>query len=146
MRLLINPIKQEFCFVIPKMLPTEGTQKVRGFSRGHHMNNSIRLGIRKENDYVVFSAYCHINKNVISERIAGQWKEGRIVHCVLTFEKNKATASIGYINCLKYKADVNFEMMKTCSIGYELNPYFEEDFTNKKIDFNIKFMPINESI
>jgi hypothetical protein len=143
MKLLINPTKQEFCFVIPKMDPTEGTQKVRGFSRGHHMNNSVRLGIRKENDYIVFSNYSHINKETINVRIAGQWKEGRIAHAVLTFEKDKTTVSVGYVGCLKYRADVNFKQMKTCSIGYVLNPYAEEDEpSNREIDFPITFLPL----
>jgi hypothetical protein len=125
------------------MHPTEGTQKVKGISIGYHMNNSVRLGIRKENDYIVFSNYSHIKKEIINVRIAGQWKEGRIAHAVLTFEKDKTTVSVGYVGCLKYRADVNFEQMKTCSIGYVLNPYAEEDEpSNRKIDFPITFLPL----
>ena len=119
MRLLLNPTVMSFDFIVPEMKPSESIQKIAGFSRGHHHKNSIRLGIRKENDYCVLYFYAYIKGQRTIQRI-GKYEIGELVKCELNWGS--------YIEC-KANDGYAFRIAPRHSfpIGYQLFPYAEKD-------------------
>lgn len=119
MRLLWKPTKLTCDIVIPDLAKSDGVQKVIGFSRGWHHWNSIRLGIRKENDYCVLYFYAYIKGQRIIQRI-GRYEIGEQVSVKLQWGY--------YIEC-KANDGYAFRIAPRHSlpIGYQLYPYAEKD-------------------
>ena len=119
MRLLWKPTKLTCDIIIPDLDKSHGVQKVCGFSRGWHHYNSIRLGIRKENDYCVLYFYAYINGKRVIQRL-GRFEIGEQVSVELQWGY--------YIEC---KANDKYAFRvapKRClPIGYQLFPYAEKD-------------------
>jgi hypothetical protein len=123
--LLFNPHTLTFKFEVPEMPATEGVQKILGFSRGYHHWNSVRLGIRKENDYCVLYLYAYRNGKRISKRM-GRFEIGKEVMCQLSWG-----------NGIVAVANVRWESIKapliSNPISYLLRPYFETDAPENKV-------------
>jgi hypothetical protein len=133
MRLLWKPTYMSFDFKIPKMEPSGGIQKAGGFSRGWHHNNSNRCGIHRENDNYILFLYAYVKGERIEQRLKREYKEGEKVNCILRWMEH----------FVSIKTDFDFEIYRfepftPCNLGYRLNSYAEEDFTQKEIPFNIK--------
>lgn len=142
MRLLLNPTVMSFDFIVPEMKASEGIQKIAGFSRGHHHKNSIRLGIRKENEYCVLYLYAYINGERISKRICNVFEDVKL-WATLTFGRRYVSVKVQFANGTEYEAWEYFRHRFTFPIGYELYSYAEEDASGKEIDF---YVIINNSI
>ena len=127
--LLWNPHTLTFSFEVPEMPQTTGVQKILGFSRGYHHWNSVRLGIRKENDYCVLYLYAYVRGERIVKRM-GKVAIGSESHVVLRFTRR-------YIVCMASNSDIdkwhNFTQQLTMPIGVLLNPYFETDAPENKV-------------
>tara|TARA_R110000868_G_scaffold50875_1_gene161947 strand:- start:1816 stop:2244 length:429 start_codon:yes stop_codon:yes gene_type:complete len=119
MRLLWKPTKLTCDIIIPDIAKSDGVQKVIGFSRGWHHWNSIRLGIRKEDTYIVLYFYAYIKGQRIIQRI-GRFEIGELVKCELNWGS--------YIEC-KANDGYAFRIAPRHSlpIGYQLYPYAEKD-------------------
>ena len=119
MKLLYKPTKLTCEFIVPDIAKSEGVQKVIGFSRGWHHWNSIRLGIRKEENYCVLYFYAYIKGQRIIQRI-GRYAIGDLVNVALHWGY--------YIEC-KANDGYAFRVAPKCSfpIGYLLYPYAEKD-------------------
>jgi hypothetical protein len=131
MKLLWKPTKLTCDIIIPDLAKSDGVQKVIGFSRGWHHYNSIRLGIRKENDYCVLYFYAYIKGQRIIQRI-GRYEIGELVKCELNWGS--------YIEC---KANDGYAFRiapKRCFlIGYRLYPYAEKDgVRGVEVDFDVE--------
>ena len=109
MKLLLNPKTYTGKFTVKHLKPTEGVQKVGGFSRGLHQAkkylpkwinkfaNSVRLGIRNEvtpgtnkSRYPLY-LYTHINGEQLTERIT---VEGAIIGDVVEYELRWGKTSV----------------------------------------------------
>ena len=135
MRLLFNPTKLTCEFIVPNIEKSDGVQKVIGFSRGWHHWNSIRLGIRKENDYCVLYFYAYIKGQRTIQRI-GKYEIGELVKCELNWGS--------YIEC-KANDGYAFRIAPKHSlpIGYMLYPYAEKDgVEGVKVDIEIVIMDL----
>ena len=131
MRLLWNPSVMTFDFIVPEMYASEGVQKVIGFSRGWHHWNSVRLGIRKEDTYIVLYFYAYINGKRVIQRL-GRFEIGENVSVELQWGY--------YIEC-KANDGYAFRVAPKCSfpIGYQLYPYAEKDgVEGVQVPLNIK--------
>jgi hypothetical protein len=119
MKLLYKPTKLTCEFIVPDIEKSDGVQKVIGFSRGSHHYNSIRLGIRKEDTYIVLYFYAYIRGQRIIQRI-GRYAIGELVKVRLQWGC--------YIEC-KANYGYAFRVAPKCSfpIGYLLNSYAEKD-------------------
>jgi hypothetical protein len=119
MKLLYKPTNLSCEFIISDFAKSEGVQKVIGFSRGWHNWNSIRLGIRKEENYCVLYFYAYIKGQRIIQRL-GRYQIGELVKCRLHWGY--------YIEC-KANDGYAFRVAPKCSfpIGYLLYPYAEKD-------------------
>jgi hypothetical protein len=119
MRLIWKPTKLTCDIIIPDLEKSHGVQKVIGFSRGWHHYNSIRLGIRKEDTYIVLYFYAYIKGQRIIQRI-GRFEIGEQVSVVLQWGY--------YIEC-KANDGYAFRIAPKHSlpIGYQLYPYAEKD-------------------
>jgi hypothetical protein len=119
MKLLYKPTKLTCEFIISDFAKSEGVQKVIGFSRGWHHWNSIRLGIRKEENYCVLYFYAYINGKRVIQRL-GRYQIGELVKVKLHWGH--------YIEC-KANDGYAFRVAPKCSfpIGYLLYPYAEKD-------------------
>jgi hypothetical protein len=138
MKILINPKTLTFTFEIPAMPSTNGVQKILGFSRGWHHWNSVRLGIRKENDYCVLYLYAYVRGERIIKRM-GKVSIGVEVKAELRF--NEGYVSIDcYCGNMVIGSHTHTDVpMWTFPVGYLLNSYMEKD-TNKH-DFRYKPKP-----
>ena len=119
MKLLYKPTKLTCDIIIPDLDKSHGVQKVIGFSRGWHHYNSIRLGIRKEDTYIVLYFYSYIKGQRTIQRI-GRYEIGELVKCELNWGS--------YIEC-KANDGYAFRIAPKHSlpIGYQLYPYAEKD-------------------
>ena len=119
MKLLYKPTNLSCEFIISDFAKSEGVQKVIGFSRGLHHYNSIRLGIRKEENYCVLYFYAYIKGQRIIQRI-GRYQIGEVVKVKLHWGY--------YIEC-KANDGYAFRVAPKCSfpIGYLLGNYAEKD-------------------
>ncbi len=119
MRLLWKPTKLSCEFIVPEIEKSEGVQKVIGFSRGWHHYNSIRLGIRKEDTYIVLYFYAYINGKRVIQRL-GRFEIGEKVSVELNWGS--------YIEC-RANDGYAFRVAPRHSlpIGYLLSPYAEKD-------------------
>jgi hypothetical protein len=138
MKLLFKPKRLTCEFIVPDIEKSDGVQKVIGFSRGSHHYNSIRLGIRKENDYCVLYFYAYIKGKRIVQRIS-RYYIGELVKCELRWND--------YIECKANEGYV-FRVAPKCSfpIGYQLYPYAEKDGVEGiEVPFDIKIMNLKIS-
>jgi hypothetical protein len=135
MRLLWNPTVMTFDFIVPEMEKSEGVQKVGGFSRGWHQWNSVRLGIRKENDYCVLYLYAYIKGKLIVKRLGGYtYLVGDKIKCILKW-KNSQVDVIANDDFATW----HFNPFTPCKLSYQLYPYAETDGTKpKRVPLNIK--------
>jgi hypothetical protein len=119
MKLLWKPTKLSCEFIVPEIDKSDGVQKVIGFSRGWHHYNSIRLGIRKEDTYIVLYFYAYIKGKRTIQRI-GRYEIGELVNCELNWGS--------YIEC-KANDGYAFRIAPKCCfpIGYQLYSYAEKD-------------------
>ena len=119
MKLLYKPKRLTCEFIVPDIDKSDGVQKVIGFSRGWHHWNSIRLGIRKENDYCVLYFYAYIKGERTIQRI-GRYEIGEKVSVELNWGS--------YIEC-RANDGYAFRIAPRHSfpIGYLLSPYAEKD-------------------
>ena len=119
MKLLWKPTKLTCEFIVPDLAKSDGVQKVIGFSRGWHHYNSIRLGIRKEDTYIVLYFYAYIKGQRTIQRI-GRFEIGELVKCELNWGS--------YIEC-KANDGYAFRIAPKHSLplGYQLFPYAEKD-------------------
>jgi len=119
MKLLWNPTKLTCEFIVPDIDKSDGVQKVIGFSRGWHHWNSIRLGIRKEENYCVLYFYAYIKGQRIIQRL-GRYEIGENVSVELHWGH--------YIEC-KANDGYAFRIAPRHSfpIGYQLYSYAEKD-------------------
>jgi hypothetical protein len=137
--LLWNPHTLTFTFEVPEMPASEGIQKILGFSRGYHHWNSVRLGIRKENDYCVLYLYAYVRGERIVKRM-GKVAVGSESHVVLRFKR-------GYIVCMASNSDIDkwhyFTPQWTLPLGCLLRPYFETDAPeNKVMPFDVRIWDV----
>jgi hypothetical protein len=140
--LLWNPHTLTFSFEVPEMPQTTGVQKILGFSRGYHHWNSVRLGIRKENDYCVLYLYAYVRGERIVKRM-GKVAVGSELKVLLRFDRRFASAS--YTNLINTEQSQwhYFAPQLTIPIGVLLNPYFETDSPeNKVMPFKVKIWDI----
>jgi len=131
MKLLYKPTKLTCEFIVPDLDKSHGVQKVIGFSRGWHHYNSIRLGIRKEDTYIVLYFYAYINGKRVIQRL-GRFEIGEKVEVMLQWGY--------YIEC---KANDKYAFRvapKRCfPIGYQLFPYAEKDgVRGVEVDFDVE--------
>jgi hypothetical protein len=108
--------------------PNPGWNKIRGFSNGHHQNNSsARLGYQCLSDSVlVVGAYCYVNgvspqENPAQKGIIDTILPGRVYHCEIKRQNSK------------YIFDFEDKMWecpagKAINWGYLLNPYVGGEF------------------
>jgi hypothetical protein len=119
MRLLWKPTKLTCEFIVPDLEKSHGVQKVIGFSRGWHHYNSIRLGIRKEDTYIVLYFYAYIDGKRVIQRL-GRFEIGEKVEVALQWGC--------YVEC---KANDTYAFRiapkRSFPIGYQLYPYAEKD-------------------
>jgi len=135
MRLLWKPTKLTCDIIVPDLAKSHGVQKVIGFSRGWHHYNSIRLGIRKEDTYIVLYFYAYIKGQRTIQRI-GRYEIGELVKCELNWGS--------YIEC-KANDGYAFRIAPRHSLpfGYQLYPYAEKDgVEGVKIDIDIVIMDL----
>jgi hypothetical protein len=133
MKLLFKPKRLTCEFIVPDIEKSDGVQKVIGFSRGSHHYNSIRLGIRKENDYCVLYFYAYIKGKRIVQRIS-RYYIGELVKVRLHWGY--------YIEC-KANDGYAFRVAPKCSfpIGYQLYSYAEKDGVEGiEVPFDIEIM------
>jgi hypothetical protein len=138
MKLLYKPTKLTCDFIVPNIAKSEGVQKVIGFSRGWHHWNSIRLGIRKEDNYCVLYFYAYIKGQRIIQRI-GRYQIGELIKVRLHWGY--------YIEC-KANDGYAFRVAPKCSfpIGYLLYPYAEKDgVEGVQVPIDIKIMNLKIS-
>jgi hypothetical protein len=135
MKLLWKPTKLTCEFIVPDLAKSHGVQKVIGFSRGWHHYNSIRLGIRKEDTYIVLYFYAYINGKRVIQRL-GRFEIGEIVSVELQWGY--------YIECKANDKYVFRVAPKRCfPIGYQLYPYAEKDgVRGVEVDINIVIMDL----
>lgn len=119
MKLLWKPTKLTCDIIVPDLAKSHGVQKVIGFSRGWHHWNSIRLGIRKEDTYIVLYFYAYINGKRVIQRL-GRFEIG---------EKVEVTLQWGYYIECKANDKYAFRIApkRSFPIGYQLYPYAEKD-------------------
>lgn len=135
MKLLLTPKTLTFTFEIPAMEKTEGVQKILGFSRGWHHWNSVRLGIRKENDYCVLYLYAYVHGERIIKRL-GKVIIGSVCHCIIDFGSDIFIAANDLV------ANTDAPLISN-PIGYLLRPYLETDAPeNKRKPFDVKIWDI----
>jgi hypothetical protein len=140
--LLWKPHTLSFTFEVPEMPASEGVQKILGFSKGWHHWNSIRLGIRKENDYCVLYLYAYVRGERIVKRI-GKVAGGSELKVLLRFDRRFASAS--YTNLINTEQSQwhYFTPQLTMPIGVLLNPYFETDSPeNKVMPFDVRISDV----
>ena len=135
MKLLYKPTKLTCDIIVPDLAKSDGVQKVIGFSRGWHHYNSIRLGIRKEDTYIVLYFYAYIDGKRVIQRL-GRFEIGEIVSVVLQWGY--------YIEC---KANERYAFRvapkRSFQIGYQLYPYAEKDgVRGVEVDFDIVIMDL----
>ena len=135
MKLLWKPTKLTCDIIVPDLAKSHGVQKVIGFSRGWHHYNSIRLGIRKEDTYIVLYFYAYIDGKRVIQRL-GRFEIGEIVSVELQWGY--------YIEC---KANDKYAFRvapkRSFPIGYQLYPYAEKDgVRGVEVDFDIVIMDL----
>jgi hypothetical protein len=140
--LLWNPHTLTFSFEVPEMPSSDGVQKILGFSRGYHHWNSVRLGIRKENDYCVLYLYAYVRGERVVKRMG---KVGISCELMVTLRFTRRFVSVSYTNLINTEQGQwhYFTPHLTVPVGYILHPYFETDAPeNKLIPFSPKIWNI----
>jgi hypothetical protein len=140
--LLWNPQTLTFKFEVPEMPATTGVQKILGFSRGYHHWNSIRLGIRKENDYCVLYLYAYVRGELFIERL-GKVAIGEKIKAIISLKRNYYSVNIFSFGQLVYSLTDSFHGKLFFPIGYLLTSYFETDAPeNKVMAFDVRIWNI----
>ena len=135
MKLLYKPTKLTCDIIVPDLDKSHGVQKVIGFSRGWHHYNSIRLGIRKEDTYIVLYFYAYINGKRVIQRL-GRFEIG---------EKVEVTLQWGYYIECKANDKYAFRVApkRSFPIGYQLYSYAEKDgVRGVEVDIEIEIMDL----
>lgn len=110
-------------------VPNPGWNKIRGFSYGHHQNNSsARLGYQCLHDtLLVVGAYCYADgvspqENPDLKGIIDTIQPGQLYHCKIRCDQGKYRFYFGgkYWEC---------PAGEELSWGYLLNPYIGGEFT-----------------
>lgn len=136
--IIINPKTLNFCFIVPDLKPTQGVQKILGFSRGWHHWTSIRLGIRKENDYCVLYFYAYLRGKRIVKRLC-KVNVAESVRVRISLNANYASVDC-YANqtIIGSYTETGMPKFSFPPVGYLLKPYFETDEPeNKKIPLDV---------
>ena len=112
-----------------KAVPNPGWNKIRGFSHGHHQDNSsARLGYQCLNDSVlVVGGYCYRNgvspqENTDLKGIIDTIQPGKQYHCIIRREEGKYKF---YFESKYWECQAGDSL----DWGYLLNPYIGGDFT-----------------
>ena len=86
--LVCNPRIMTFKFTVPDLPPSEGIQKIAGFSRGHHHINSVRIGINRSEDSSTcrLFLYTYLNGKQISKYIC-EVQVGEVCHVTLKMSR-----------------------------------------------------------
>lgn len=137
MRLLWNPSVMTFDFIVPEMDASEGVQKIAGFSRGWHHWNSVRLGIRKENDYYALYLYAYVKGERIIKRLGNVYENVKLNVC-LKFTHRCVSADVTFPSGNLFSKWHYFKSDYSLPIGYRLYSYAESDLTGRKIEFNVE--------
>ena len=137
MRLLWNPTVMTFDFIVPEIDASDGVQKVGGFSRGWHHHNSVRLGIRKENDYYALYSYAYVKGERIIKRLGNVYENVKLQVC-LKFTPRYVCADVTFPSGNLFSKWHYFKSDYSLPIGYRLYPYAESDITGREIEFNVK--------
>lgn len=143
MRILINPTQMSFKFRVPDLPASEGIQKGKGFSRGWHHWNSVRLGFNRSegSEYVRLFLYGYYKGKQTSHTIVGLFEPNQTLHAHIFWNENyKATIEL-FDTDGDFKGSADMLTPKsTLPLGYELNPYAEVDGeTNERIDFKFEY-------
>ena len=135
MKLLYKPTKLTCDIIVPDLEKSDGVQKVIGFSRGWHHYNSIRLGIRKEDTYIVLYFYAYIDGKRVIQRL-GRFEIGEIVSVELQWGY--------YIECkANDKYAFRIAPKRSFPIGYQLYSYAEKDGVRSvEVDFDVVIMDL----
>jgi len=147
---LYNPTSLTCQIVIPDLPPCKGIQKFVGFSRGWHHWNSVRLGIRKENDYCVLYLYAYVRGERIVKRCNWRVYVGDKLTVIVRWHKTGLIVLFGNeADCATHYVEHTFKdyiYIKGLPIGYLLYPYFETDAPENKrkpLDVRIWNVKIN---
>ncbi len=132
--LILNPRIMTFKFTVPDMQPSEGIQKIAGFSRGHHHVDSVRIGINRSEHTSTcrLFLYTYLNGKQISKYI-GEVQVGELCHVTLKMSRYEYYCIVNDMT-----QGFSFPSRRTLPIGYTLKPYAEEDYTGKRIPFKVK--------
>jgi hypothetical protein len=140
--ILINPHTLTFSFEVPEILASEGVQKILGFSRGYHHWNSVRLGIRKENDYCVLYLYAYVRGERIVKRM-GKVAVGSELNVLLRFDRRFVSATVISLINTEQSQWHYFTPQLTVPVGVLLHPYFETDAPeNKVMPFDVEIWDV----
>ena len=106
-----------------------GWNKIRGFSEGHHQeNSSARLAFQCLHDtLLVVGAYCYVNgtspqENTLQKGIIDTIQSGKTYHCVISRENNQYVFNF---EDKKWEGPAGEDL----NWGYILNPYVGGEFT-----------------
>jgi len=146
---LFNPSVMTFSMVVPDIAPSEGIQKICGFTRGlsfhrvdyfpyWHISNSIVLGCNRDTktSQVRLFMYAYVDGKLINPKtcVLGLFDEGFKLDCRI---KWTGLASIqlqhGNNRVANYSTKVT---TKTLPVGWLLGNYAEIDNTNNKTPFH----------
>ena len=149
MKPLFNPSVMTFTMVVPDIAPSEGIQKICGFTRGlsfhqvnyppyWHISNSIVLGCNRSSQasWVKLWMYGYTN-GVHFQEALGMFEEGTKINVAEKWDTKKGAASIDIYNKLGEFASMSTPILsKTLPIGWLLGNYAEIDNTNNKTPFH----------
>ena len=132
--LVCDPRIMTFKFTVPDMLPSEGIQKIAGFSRGHHHINSVRIGINRSEDTSTcrLFLYTYLNGKQISKYIC-EVQVGELCHVTLKMSRYEYYCIVNEV-----AQGFTFPSRRTLPIGYTLGAYAEEDHTGARVPFKVE--------
>jgi len=144
-KFLFNPSVMTFTTTVPDIPPSEGIQKICGFTRGlsfhrvdykpyWHISNSIVLGCNRSSQasWVRLHLYAYVDgKNV--QKDLGMFEAGTKVFCRMKWKRDIATI---HVNGGGAHVSELILVPKTLPIGWFLNNYAEIDNTNNKTPFH----------
>jgi hypothetical protein len=132
--LVCNPRIMTFKFTVPDMMPSEGIQKIAGFSRGHHHINSVRIGINRSEDTSTcrLFLYTYLNGKQISKYIC-EVQVGELCHVTLKMSRYEYYCIVNEV-----AQGFTFPSRRTLPIGYTLGSYAEEDHTGVRVPFEVE--------
>ena len=148
-KFLFNPSVMTFTTTVPDIAPSEGIQKICGFSRGlsfhrvdykpyWHISNSIVLGCNRSSQarWVRLHLYAYVDgKNV--QKDLGMFAVGDKLNIMLKWNESNCYAFVKHkrYSYPPYQAFVPTGF-KTLPFGWLLGNYAEIDNTNNKTPFH----------